>query len=103
MRRRGSSLGSFASASSGTDCGQPSAIGSFNGPSTSIWMKRMTTKLSSRVMTTSSAPNRCLMMVGITIMRPPARKPAIITVGSISAGGNCRRPLPTQTAASAPI
>ncbi|MDT4864760.1 hypothetical protein FQZ97_995300 [compost metagenome] len=66
-------------------------------------MNRMTTKLSSRVMTTSSAPKRCLRIAGTTIMSPPARKPASIIAGIISAGGNCTMPLPTTTAASAPI
>ena len=59
---------------SGADCGQPSAIGSFIGPSSSMETNSSMMKLSSSVVTTSSTPKRILSTAGPSRSSAPGQR-----------------------------
>ena len=97
------SFGRVALSRIGSDCGQPMLIGSFIGPSIIICTNSATMKLSSSVVTTSSAPSLTLSTVGPSIINAPATAPAMQMPRIIKGAGPSNRPEPMATAASAPI
>ena len=103
-RDRGTRSGNRNPAATGTDCGQPKAIGSFNGPSTISPTNSSTMKLSSSVVTTSSTPNLRRSKVGpINRMAPAAMLASINTATASGTGKPDTRLCPKPAVTSAPM
>ena len=106
--RRVPSIGraSSSSAGSATLCGQPSALGSFIGPSSSADTASSTMKFISKVVTTSSTPSRTFSSTGPSSSAAPASAAAIsISVNTSQLDDHkplSLNKLPTATAANAP-
>ena len=95
--------GSRASSISRADLGQPSPIGSFSGPSSSMETQSSTTKFSRRVVTTSSTPKRVFRKVGTSSTSAPASIAAMAMSGSSAAEGQASAPVPSTTVTTAPM